>query len=129
MLKKADWQVLLGCLVLLVGLKAARCGEIEAWDAPVPAAGGEFQTDQRAIWKPLGIGETKHCAVLDNGKLLLAAIPGREGAIVCTKAHGVVKGTTVRLSFFDSQGKVVAPVQSIRLADRSAAEGDRKSVV
>ncbi len=122
MLKLSNWQVLPGCLVLLAGLDAAHCGEIEAWDAPVPAAGGEFQTDQRADWKPLRTGDARQCAVLDNGKLLLAAIPGSEGAIVCSKAQGAVKGTTVGLSFFDSLGKVVAPVRSIRLAGRTEAE-------
>ena len=48
MLKRPIAEVLLGFLVLSAGQNAARCGEIEAWDAPVPAQGKEFQTDQRA---------------------------------------------------------------------------------
>ncbi len=122
MLKKWHWEVVLACLVLLAGLNAAHCAEIEAWDAPVPPAGGELAMEQRADWKPLGKGDARNCAVLDNGNLLLAVIPGSEGAIVCPKAQGGLKRTAARLSFFDSQGKVVSPVRSIRLAGDSAAE-------
>ena len=122
MLKKPIWEVLLGFLVLLAGQNIARCGEIEAWDAPVPAKGEEFQTDQRADWKPLDKGDAKNCAVLDNGNLLLVVIPGSEGAIVYSKPKGALKGTAVRLSFLDSHGNAVSPVRSIRLASRSSAE-------
>lgn len=129
MLKKSHWKSLLGCLALLgyflplAGRSIARGAEIEAWDAPVPAAGKELQTDQRADWKPLDKGDVRNCAVLDNGNLLLAVIPGGEGAIVYSKAKGVLKETGVRLSFFDGQGTAASPVRSIRLIGRSAAEG------
>lgn len=122
MLKKPIWEVLLGFLVLLVGRNTARCGEIKAWDAPVPAKGKELQTDQRADWKPLDKGDAKNCAVLGNGQLLLAVIPGSEGAIVYTKAGGARKETAVRLSFLDSKGNTVSPVRSIRLASHTSAE-------
>ena len=122
MLTKLKLQVVLGCLVLLAGLNTARGEDVKAWDVPVPAAGGDLQFDQRADWKPLGQGDAKNCAVLDNGHLLLAVIPGSEGALVYSKPQGTLKGTAVRLSFLYSQGKVALPVLSSRLAHRSATE-------
>ena len=121
MLKLSNWQVLPGCLVLLAGLDAAHCGEIEAWDAPfLRRAENSKRTSARLEASPHG----RRQAMRGPGQWQITPrrYPRQRGRDRLLQMQGAVKGTTVGLSFFDSLGKVVAPVRSIRLAGRTEAE-------
>ena len=89
---------------------------------PFPRRAKNFKPTNARIGSRLKRGDVKNCAVLDNGNLLLAAVPGSDGAIVYSKAKAAQKATAVRLSFLDHEGNAAPPVRSIRLASRSSAE-------